>query len=228
MISDLKTIEDDAGFPIVSWTESRNFFAPGGFGHSRVECRIMKKAHTGELLFVARGQKDNAPFAQSELWQGLTRFSLQPAASLYRSPTDDIPYGALAKTQLGQLFLTDKAKLFYAEFGPGVSPIHVNYADASKRQFDRLHLALTNAFCGREDYVASKCKTFYRWPIDDTRVPTYDASEGGWPDDKARTFTSKALEWATAIVVLSGTFAGLLWLIGILPDNPADWFKALR
>ena len=85
MIHDLRVSKDEADFPVVSWTESRNAHSPQGVGSARVECRIMKDGTTGELLFVARGtvRDPYGKFEEGKPWEKLRGFSEHAAEGLY-------------------------------------------------------------------------------------------------------------------------------------------------
>jgi hypothetical protein len=87
MIHNLQVSKDDAGFPVVTWTEDRGVDSPQSGSRARVECRIMKDGATGELLFVARGtvRDPYAKFEEGKPWARLRSFSVHSAESLYRT-----------------------------------------------------------------------------------------------------------------------------------------------
>ena len=216
MIKHIVVSVDDAGFPIVRWIESRGHFAARGPGQQRVECRIMKDATTGELMFVARGAKRYGSFEHGKQWQVLQCISVHAAASLYRSSLQRIILDGIAqKGTVAKLTWTDAGQVFTADFRRD-ERVHINDADASKVELEQLHIALTNAFFGREQLVANLCQFHYRWPIDDVRVETYVPSRTGWPDEKRLPLLLDVLMWTIPIVGVCAFLVGFLWLAGLL------------
>ena len=96
----------------------------------------------------------------------------------------------------------------------GDSQLHVNCADTNHVDIDRLHLALTRAFVGRQNLVAQVCKKQrYRLPVDDDRVMTYDPNRPGWPGEKPLSPVMDALLWGLAIAIVGSGIALLLWFL---------------
>ncbi len=104
MISEIVVGEDEAHFPIVSWTESRGHRAAGGPGVVEVECRIMKDAD-GVLLFAVRGAKRRGLFLDARPWETLQGFSIRGARDLYETPNEraleELRYFTSSMTLLG-------------------------------------------------------------------------------------------------------------------------------
>lgn len=217
MIRDLDVTTDAAGFPIVSWIETRGLSAPQGPGRARVECRIMKDGATGVLLFVARGAVREGQFEEGKPWEALRGFSLQSADSLYYSRAEQQMRQHLAGKGLASRWVwSDGAQVLLAEFA-GDTPLHVNCAEASPVEIDRLHVALTRAFLThRDELVARQCREMFLWPTDDGRVETYDPARKGWPGEKPPSLLMEAVGWTVALTTVVAVGAVLFWMVGAL------------
>jgi len=70
MIRDLTLGKDEAGFPIVSWTELRGFSGCGGPGPVQMQCRIGKEPLSGALMLLSRRLSPEGPVDEGKLWHG--------------------------------------------------------------------------------------------------------------------------------------------------------------
>ena len=217
MIGEIEQAKDKAGFPVVTWTETRGISAPAGPGTARVECGIMKDAATGTLLLVARGAKRVGGFEAGKPWQSLRSFSVQAAEGLYYTKAELDVRRYLANKGLGsKLAWSDGGQVVLADFA-GDSPLHLNYAEASPVDLDRLHVALTRAFVGRQELVAELCRDeMYRWPLTDERVPSYDPDSRGGPSERQLRPVVDALLWVLAIAIVGGGLGLVLWLLRVI------------
>ena len=217
MIADLEVSHDDAKLPVVSWRETRGLHSPEALRLAHVECRIVKDATTGMLLFAARGTVRAGSFEEAKPWEQLTGFDCQPAQSLYYSSTDSIMRRPRpGKSKAGEMIAHDGAQVLRAIFGPTDLPIHINCADASPVELEKLQAALRRAFIeNRNAHIRQHCKNMFRWPVDDGRVSTYDPSSTGWPPTvsgmAARMLV--VLSWLLAGAIVAGAAAGIFWLM---------------
>ena len=217
MIRNLQVSRDGAGFPIVAWTEDRGFASPGAHGRARVECRIMKDA-AGTLLFVARGTSRHGSFEEGKPWERLHGFSKHNAEALYYTRQQLELHQHFANKKIGtKLALSDGAHVLLAEFDDNVA-LHINCADATPVEIDRLHVTLIRAFIrSREELVGNICSVAFEWPVGDDNVVTYDPARPGWPDQQKQGILVDALGWIVALGVVAALAALVLWLLGILP-----------
>ena len=218
MISDLTVTADAAGFPIVSWIEARGLWAAGGPGLARVECRIMKEAGTGVLLFVARGEKRSGQFEQGKPWQALEGFSVQMAGARHRRPLEAIIREHIAKNGLFSKWLWgDPAQTLFAEFH-GDEPITINDAESMQSDLEELHFTLKRAFLmNRDDLTSRLCQEYHRWPAKDDRVATYDPTRIPDPTPAAVSWPAQAA-FAAAALALSGFLAYVAGIaLGYIP-----------
>ena len=214
MISVPEVTADEAGYPIVAWMETRSIFAPGGPGVARVECRITKDAE-GQLLFTARGAVRHGSFEEGKPLAGLTGFSRHPAESLYYSPAGLHGRAAAAgKSQAAQAALKDHGQVILAEFG-GDEPMHVNYAEASGVELERLEVELVRAFGNHRKLTARLSKALDRWPVGGDRVVTSDPTRRGWPE---RSLLREIVAWGMALTLLAAFGLGLIWIAGFVPQ----------
>lgn len=212
MISGLKADKDGAGYPIVSWTETRWLLAPGGPGLVRVECRVTKDRE-GILQFTVRGSTRHGTFERGKPLQALTGFSRHPASQLYYAAADLHALEAVAgKSQVAQRMLKDPGQVILAEFG-GEEPIHVNEADASGIELERLEAALALAFANHKTMAAKLRSTPYRWPVGDPRVESFDPERRGWPEDS---FATELAGWVVSAGVVGVGILGLIWALRLL------------
>lgn len=218
MIRDVEVLKDGAGLPIVAWREGRGLHSPEALRLARVECRIMKDEKDGTLLFAARGSVREGSFEEAKPWAQLTGFDCKPAHTLYNSVTDlFLRQKALEKTPTGALALHDGAQVFLALFGQTELPIHINCAEASPVELQKLQATLRRAFLEQRDHLIFKhCGNVFRWPSDDDRVVTYNPLSVGWSSThlvggKPRLINFAA--WALALMIGIGIFGALYWLI---------------
>lgn len=217
MISDLEVLSNGAGLPVVAWRESRGLHSPEALRLARVECRILKDATTGVLLFGSRGTVRSGSFEEAKPWEQLTGFDCQPAHALYYSSTDLIVRRtAFGKSKTGEMIAHDGAQVLRALFGQTVLPIHINCADASALEIEKLQAALRKAFLEhRNDLVRNRCKNVFHWPVDDNRVGAYDPQSRGWPRPAsgipARIL--RGISWLLAVAIVAGAAAAIFWLL---------------
>ena len=214
MIRNLHVTHDDAGFPIVAWTEDRNLASPEASMRATIECRIMKNA-AGVLLFVARGTKRHGSFEEGKPWEQLRGFSRHTAEELYYTRQQLELHRSFADKSLGRKFaLSDGAQVLLAEFDDNLA-LHVNCADAPPVEIDRLHMTLIHAFIrSREELVGHICSTAYEWPLGDDRVGTYDPARPGWTNRQKP--VQEILGWIVAVGLVAALAALMLWLLGAI------------
>jgi hypothetical protein len=215
MIRDLQVSYDAAGFPIVAWTEDRNLASPEAMRRARVECRIMKDKDTGVLLFVARGTVRHGSFEEGKPWERLRAFSTHAADGLYYTKTQLELRQHIANKGVGaKLALSDSAHVIFAEFLDDTA-LHINCADATPVEIDRLHMVLTREFVGNQpQLVGNICRVAYVWPVGDDSVLTYHPTRSGWSNQRTPGFLMNALEWAVALGLVAGLAAFVLWEFG--------------
>ena len=220
MIHDLQVSKDDAGFPIVAWTEDRDAHSPQGGSRARVECRIMKDGATGELLFVARGtvRDPHGKFEEGKPWAKLRGFSVSghSAESLYRTKGEIVLRQQLgSKNAMMKWALSDGAVVALAEFLDDRA-IHINCADASQNDMDWLNATLVREFVINQPVlVGTLSRNGFTWPVGDDRVMTYDPRRTWWSDQPKSGFVMEALGWAIALGLIGGGFALISWITGL-------------
>ncbi len=213
MIHELQIGKDAAGFPVVSWCEDRNIASPEAMRRARVECRIMKDATSGILLFVARGTVRHGSFEEGKPWEHLRGFSNHSADGLYYTKEElDVRQHLGGKSIGGKVALSDSAQVLLAEFVDD-TPLHVNCATASPVEIGHLHVALTREFVGNQHIlVGTICRDAFQWPVDDDRVLTYDPARTA-PDNRRHSGLSEALGWIAALALVGGgAFFLFRWL----------------
>ena len=111
------------------------------------------------------------------------------------------------------LLWSDHGQVLLAEFEDQL-PVHINYADASQVEIDRVHVLLKQRFeLTRDSLPKALCKKrVHFWPLDDDKVLTYDPKreEAGTPG---------MVEVSRVVLMLAflGAFIGfILWLVGII------------
>lgn len=218
MIRDVEVLKDGAGLPIVSWREGRGLHSPEALRLARVECRIMKDKKDGALLFAARGTVREGSFEEAKPWAQLTGFDCKPAHALYNSATDlFLRQKALGKSPTGAIALHDGAQVVLTLFGPTELPIHINCADASPVELQKLQATLRRAFLEQRDHLIFKhCGNVFRWPRDDDRVVTYDPLSARWLSTHRVGETTRLIDfaaWALALMIGVGIFGTLYWLL---------------
>lgn len=203
MIEDVRIETDALGFPVVAWRERR------GFALERIECRIMKGA-TGELLFVARGPVRLGAFEEGRPWRDLEGLAVKKAAELYHSGSEqavrrhfDSKGPALAAA------MRDDGKVILATFRSG-PPIHINCAEVSDAEAQRLHGFLSQAFLDGA-HLGAACN--WRVRPDEAGIETYDPQRTSWPADGARRSVRDRLAAGVANIVMGGAAVGLLALL---------------
>jgi hypothetical protein len=218
VIHDLQVSKDDAGFPVVTWTEDRGVDSPQGGGRARVECRIMKHGPTGELLFVARGtvRDPYGKFEEGKSWARLRGFSVHSAESLYRTKGEIVLRQHLgSKNAMMKWALSDSAVVALAEFLDDRA-IHINCADASQNDMDWLHATLVREFVTNQPVLVGKLsRNGFTWPVGDDRVMTYDPGRTWWSGQAKPGFVVEALGWAIALGLIGGGFALISWMVGL-------------
>jgi hypothetical protein len=217
MIRNLHVTHDDAGFPIVAWTEDRNLASPEAHRRATVECRILKNA-AGVLLFVARGTKRHGSFEEGKPWERLRGFSRHTAEELYYTRQQLERLRSFAdKSPARKFALSDGAPVLLAEFDDNVA-LHINCADAPPVEIDRLHMTLIHAFIrSRDELVGHVCSVAYEWPAGDDRVVTYDPGRPGSSHQQKSGLLLDALGWIIAVGVVAALGAFVFWLLGIFP-----------
>lgn len=181
MIEEISATKDAAGFPVVGWTERR------GFGRERIECRIMKTA-AGELYFVARGHVRSGQFEEGRPWSMLQGFAIKGAEELYQTNTEQAFRRHYAnKGAALSALLRDDGRVLVAGFRVG-APVHLNCADASQAELERLHGILSEAFVhgSQIGMVAG-----WRCAPDDARIEVYDPARTAWPGETAKASRSE-------------------------------------
>jgi hypothetical protein len=207
--------QDDAGFPIVAWTEDRNLASPEAHRPAHVECRVMKNT-AGVLLFVARGTKRHGSFEEGKPWERLRGFSRHTADELYYTRHQLERLRSFADKSPGRKFaLSDGAQVLLAEFDDNVA-LHINCAVATPVEIDRLHMTLIHAFIrGRDELVGYICSVAYEWPVGDDRVATYDPARPRRTDLQRPAVLQEAVGWIIAVGTVSAVAAFICWQLGI-------------
>jgi hypothetical protein len=159
---------DKQGFPVVTWEEDRNLFAPEGPGTTRIACFI-RPNEAGELEFVSVGSTRAGGYEKARPWAALASFSAERAEQHYYSGTETAllhMLGSKTKNSGAQALLRDGAHVILANFGdenPGVS-MHLNCADCRPVELAALHDRLYREFVGkREELLRSKCEGEFIW-----------------------------------------------------------------
>jgi hypothetical protein len=196
---------DKQGFPVVSWEEDRNLFAPEGLGTARVACFI-RPSETGELQFVSVGTARAGEYEKARPWAALASFSAEGAERHYYSGTETAllhMLGSKTKNAAAQALLKDGAHVMLANFAdqnPGI-PMHLNCADCRPVELASLHDRLYREFIlRRPDLVTEQCGGEFLWP-DDRLFVAYEP-----PPRLAKPWW---FEWAVNAVVV-----GVLGLLG--------------
>jgi hypothetical protein len=217
VIHDLQIGKDAAGFPVVSWFEDRNIASPEAMRRARVECRIMKDAATGVLLFVARGTVRHGTFEEGKPWERLRGFSNHSADGLYYTKEQlEVRQHLGSKSIGGRMALGDSAQVLLAEFVDDTA-LHVNCATASPVDLEHLHVALTREFVGNQHIlVGSLCQDSFQWPVDDERVMTYDPARKSPDHSQSPRLISEALGWIVALALVGGAAFFLLRAAGLI------------
>lgn len=163
---------DAQGFPVVTWEEDRNLFAPEGFGPARVCCFIRPDKTTGVLQFVSAGSVRHGQFEEARPWELLKSFEKGSADQLYYAAQDRAALDLLAgksKSGAGRLLATDGAHVMLANFADehASEAMHLNCADASLTDMGTLHNRLNREFLvKRAPLVGEICGGEYVWPKD--------------------------------------------------------------
>ena len=174
-----------------------------------VECRIMKDATTGGLLFVARGTVRHGAFEEGKPWDRLQGFSKPTADQLYYTRHQlEIRQHFTSKSVGAKLALADSAHVLVAEFIDD-TPIHINCADASPVEIDQLHGLLVREFI---TYRGGD----FQWPLNDERVPTFKPAHRDTDRGPKHRFWIDALAWIVALGIVAGLAALLCWELGIV------------
>jgi hypothetical protein len=217
VIHNLEVGKDAAGFPVVSWFEDRNIASPEAMRRARVECRIMKDAATGVLLFVARGTVRHGTFEEGKPWERLRGFSNHSADGLYYTKGQLEARQHLGSKSIGgRMVLSDSAQVLLAEFEDDTA-LHVNCATASPVDVENLHVALTREFVGnRHILIGSLGQNGYRWPVNDDRVMTYDPARKGPDSRQSSKLISEALGWIIALALVGGAAFFVLRSAGLI------------
>jgi hypothetical protein len=218
VIRDFEVTKDEAGFPIVRWTERRNRSSPEATSQAMVECRVMKEAQTGELLFVARGSVRHGLFEEGRPWERLNGFRHEQAEALYYTREQLQIRQHVTKKGIAQFVLSDGANVILGEFGEATPPLHINCAEGSPVDINRLHLALIREFITRkEEFVSKICRDPFLWPKDDDRVLTYDPDRTGWEESQTANARQEILGWIVAVAIIAALGAVSVWLLGVFP-----------
>ena len=202
---------DAQGFPVVTWEEDRNLFAPGGVSPARVACFI-RPDENGVLQFVSVGLVRHGETEEARPWQRLVSFEIKRADELYHSAKNRVLLDVLAsksKSGAGRVLATDGAYVILASFGDErrSMPMHLNCADCAYVEAGTVHDRLNHEFLDRRnDLIAARCDGNYVWPKDkpfDAFTPQVTPRLPGW---KARLVD-------TAIVVVLGLIAAGLYVL---------------
>jgi hypothetical protein len=149
---------DGNGFPVVSWVERRNGFAPDGAGLARVECAIREDWRTGALLVSVMGGLRAGEVQQGRAWEALTGFDASATAQQLFYP---------GSQSSGMRLVQDQARVIQANFlddRPSL-PLYVNRADASEAAIRELHSILTHHFLsGRDHWLRQINDGQFLWP----------------------------------------------------------------
>lgn len=216
MIHDLRVTKDAVGFPVVAWKEDRNLASPEAMGRARVECRIMKNATTGVLLFVARGTVRHGLFEEGRAWERLNGFSQPTADELYYTKRQlELRHHFAGKGVGAKLGMSDSAYVLLAEFRDDTA-LHINCADAPPVDIDRLRVTLTREFViNREELVGDICHGVYQWPVADDTIMSYDPARP-IPGPQGQTkLLLEALGWIVALGVVAALAVAFLWELGV-------------
>jgi hypothetical protein len=136
---------DGNGFPVVSWIERRNGFAPDGAGLVRIECSIREDWRTGTLLISVMGGLRAGEAQIGRSWEALTGFDASATAQQLFYP---------GSQSSGMRHVQDNARVIQANFlddRPSL-PLYVNRADASEAAIRELHSVLTHHFLSCRDH----------------------------------------------------------------------------
>jgi hypothetical protein len=139
------------------------------------------KDPAGTLLFVARGTSRQGSFEEGKPWERLRGFSKHNAEELYYTRQQLELLRHFANKSLGtKLALSGGAHVLLAEFDDNVA-LHLNCADATPVEIDRLHVTLIREFIrSREELVGNICSIAFEWRVEDDKVVTYDPARPGW------------------------------------------------
>jgi hypothetical protein len=161
--------KDAQGFPVVTWEEDRNLFAPDGFGRARVTCFIQPDAQ-GVLQFVSAGSVRHGAYEKARPWDKLISFTQEPAEQLYPAAADRARVNMLtnkSKSETVRVLATDGAQVMLANFAdarPGV-PMHLNCAECTKVEMALLLDQLSREFiANRIALLDEKCAGSSVWP----------------------------------------------------------------
>lgn len=163
---------DAQGFPVVTWEEDRNLFAPEGFSPARICCFIRPDPETGVLQFVSAGFVRHGPYEEARPWELLKSFEKGSADQLYYAATDRVVLELLvskSKSSAGRLLATDGAYVMLANFADERSsePMHLNCSDAPPTDVASLHNRLNREFLiKRAHLIGEICGGDYVWPRD--------------------------------------------------------------
>ncbi len=216
MITDVEVGADTAGFPIVRWIERRGFMSPAGHGDFRIECRITKDGASGTLHFTVRGHMRNRAFEAGLPWQELQSFGFTPAVHRYLTAAERHGRDEVMKRSKGLAgHLGNGGEALFAQFA-GRPLFDISCPETTVIQQDRLQLALQEQFLDpQRDVLAGKlCRQFYRWPLDDDRVETFNPERMGWDGERPvpRWLDISAWLAVAAIFTIGGAVAA--WLLG--------------
>jgi hypothetical protein len=216
---------DNAGFPVVEWTEDRNSHAPNSpsWFSSRVTiaCFITRDEVTGELLFATNGSPQQGLVYQRRPWKHLAGFHAEAARGLYYTheelrqheltrqaftamrPKDGNP---VVGVLLAGMITDDDSIVMLAEFDHNDRhasvPMHLNYATATQIQVAELHDRLHQAFIvSRDAYVHELCDGEYLWPAGKEHLAIRP------PQGATMNSIDRALNRISAMIII----AGMIW-----------------
>ena len=216
MIRDLTLGKDEAGFPIVSWTELRGFSGCGGPGPVQMQCRIGKEPLSGALMLLSRRLSPEGPVDEGKLWHGLQGFSVGSPHMRSRARLEQelIEYLKRKSASLRVIF-GDSAMALQADFGrEGL--LEVSHSESSAAELDHLVVLLTQSFVvARDGLVNSLCEEMFRWPLSDKRLPDFS------PGASALKATAEALPKPSPrlnalFALLAAGLLGYLLYLGLL------------
>jgi hypothetical protein len=159
---------DDQGFPVVTWEEDRNLFAPDAISPARVACFIRPDA-AGALQFVSSGPVRHGAFEEARPWEKLVSFTVEKAEQLYVSSSERALLDSLAsksKSGAGRLLAADGSFVILANFADERRsvPMHLNCAECAPVEAAMLHDRLRRQFIDRRmEVLNEKCGGEYVW-----------------------------------------------------------------
>lgn len=165
------------------------------------------------MLFVARGSVRHGSFEEGKPWERLRGFSKHHAEGLYYTREQLELRQNVAKKGIAKLAVSDSANVILGEFVED-TPLHINCADASPVDIERLHVALTREFISSQhETVSALCRVPFHWPKGDDRVMSYDPGRAGWKQSQTPKGLAEALGWIIAVAIIATLGALIVWFL---------------